>query len=421
MVKKIGEKLPNTDLEKSTEAWVEFMNIKQGDDEDAKAYVTRFEQAETKLRNVKIKVPNKALAIHLMNKSNLEEQSKENVLTKVELDDETKLYSSMMKSIREMKCNLTKNKEKTVSDKDENRTYYGNRNNYDYHTRARSKSKFNDRSGRQRSKSWSKFRDNRERRDDRENRDTRERRDDRGNRDFQGRTNDRGRRSSRDSWRNRSRSISRNESWRNKGNSDGRPKKSTSEEVNFMHYSQYNLDEYTNNFELINDIETDLTHDTIEKDIVRIVYEEGFNSDIDPYKLVVDCGCPKTVCGRPWIDAFVESKGDNFMIKREKENQNFKFGPSDVYSSEHNYAVEVNIGKLSEVIKVSVVEANIPLLLGLDYQEKWGMVIDIGKKNIHIRKTGENFKIKGSRSKHWTLPIQKKTLHSQVMNLIFNV
>ena len=84
-----------------------------------------------------------------------------------------------------------------------------------------------------------------------------------------------------------------------------------------MHYSQYNLDEYTNNFELINDIETDLTHDTIEKDIVRIVYEEGFNSDIDPYKLVVDCGCPKTVCGRPWIDAFVESKGDNFMIKRE--------------------------------------------------------------------------------------------------------
>ena len=195
MVKKIGEKLSNTDLEKSTEAWVEFMNIKQGDDEDAKAYVTRFEQAETKLRNVKIKVPNKALAIHLMNKSNLEEQSKENVLTKVELDDETKLYSSMMKSIREMKCNLTKNKEKTVSDKDENRTYYGNRNNYDYHTRARSKSKFNDRSGRQRSKSWSKFRDNRERRDDRENRDTRERRDDRGNRDFQGRRDDRGRRS----------------------------------------------------------------------------------------------------------------------------------------------------------------------------------------------------------------------------------
>ena len=33
-------------------------------------------------------------------------------------------------------------------------------------------------------------------------------------------------------------------------------------------------------------------------------------------------------------------------------------------------------------MKVSVVEADILLLLGLDYQEKWGIVMDIKKKRI---------------------------------------
>ena len=121
------------------------------------------------------------------------------------------------------------------------------------------------------------------------------------------------------------------------------------------------------------------------------------------------------------MDAFVESKGDNFVIKRVKEDEQFRFGPSDVYQSEHNYAIEVRIGNMSEIIKVSVVEANIPLLLGLDYQEQWGMIIDIGKRNIHIRKSGENFKIKGSRTKHWTLPIQNKSLLNQAKHLVFKV
>ena len=65
---------------------------------------------------------------------------------------------------------------------------------------------------------------------------------------------------------------------------------------------------------------------------------------------------------------------------------------------------------MREFIKVSVVDADIPLLLGLDYQIKWGMVIDIGEGTIHIRKSNQTFKIE-SKSNHWTLPIQSGTLH----------
>ena len=80
----------------------------------------------------------------------------------------------------------------------------------------------------------------------------------------------------------------------------------------------------------------------------------------------------------------------------------------------------MNIGKLSEKIKVSVVDADIPLLLGLDYQTKWGMVMDIGRKKNFIRKSNEKFKMNDS-SSHWMLPIQSDTLHTQGKHLVLNV
>ena len=42
-----------------------------------------------------------------------------------------------------------------------------------------------------------------------------------------------------------------------------------------------------------------------DKQCIEHVYNCG-NGDIDPYKLVVDCGSPKTISGRPWMDAFIE-------------------------------------------------------------------------------------------------------------------
>ena len=41
---------------------------------------------------------------------------------------------------------------------------------------------------------------------------------------------------------------------------------------------------------------------------------------------------------------------------------------------------------------VSMVDANILLLLGMEYQKKWGMIIDLGKQEIYIRKSGDRFR-----------------------------
>ena len=63
------------------------MTTKESKSEAIKDNVARFDQTETKMKNMNMKMLNKVLAIHMMMKSNFEPQSKENVLTKTYLTD----------------------------------------------------------------------------------------------------------------------------------------------------------------------------------------------------------------------------------------------------------------------------------------------------------------------------------------------
>ena len=81
----------------------------------------------------------------------------------------------------------------------------------------------------------------------------------------------------------------------------------------------------------------------------------------------------------------------------------------------------MNIGKLKTVIYVAVVEADVPLLLGLDYQERWGIVLDVEEGTLKIKATGETFKVKTSRKNHWKLKLQHKPLHVVASDIVYNV
>ena len=413
ILEKVKEKLGQTDIEKCSEAWLEFINIKQEATEAAPSFVIRFEKAETKLRNVKIVIPNKALAIHLMNKSSMEQQSKENVLTKTAVNDDEEIYVSMKKSIREMKGNLTCQESSKDPKASENSTYYTSPTE-NQSRRSRSRSKLNYRDIKRRSKSKDSRRD---RGYESRGRGYKEQRSSsrnghessyRGYRDHH--STSRGLQGAEGSYRR---------SGRRQGSSGSRysrnrARRSSSEEVNIVHLSEYKGD-YDKEF--IKDIVDQGEH--VIKNIIEIVYNEGTH-DINPYRAIIDSGCPKTVAGKPWLDAFIESKGDDIQVKRRKEKEYFRFGPSKVFMSSENYEIEVSIGTLKDKIKVSVVETNVPLLIGLDYQKKWGMIIDIGRNEIHIRKSDETFKISGKES-HWTLPIQQESLHARAKNLVFHV
>ena len=120
------------------------------------------------------------------------------------------------------------------------------------------------------------------------------------------------------------------------------------------------------------------------------------------------------------MDAFTETQGN--PVKRTCENEKFKFGSGKTYVSNLNHKLDIKAGKSELSINVSVIDADIPLLLGADYQIKWGMVVDVENNEIFLRETNQYEKIKRSKSGHWKLKIQgKKTWVQEAENLVMYV
>ena len=184
-------------------------------------------------------------------------------------------------------------------------------------------------------------------------------------------------------------------------------------EINYSQTKQRN--------ETTNKTEEYVSEENVKEMITKTVYSEG-NLDVDPFNAIVDTGCPKTVCGKVFMDSFLASKGENVFVRRKYENENFKFGNGQVYTSNKSHEIELEIGEKKTKIWTSVIEADIPLLLGLDYLKLWGVVIDIEKENIFIKEINEYFNIDLSQTNHWKLSIQKRmSKHKQAHKLVLKV
>ena len=110
------------------------------------------------------------------------------------------------------------------------------------------------------------------------------------------------------------------------------------------------------------------------------------------------------MAGKAWLEAFTEDS-PWMDIKRYKENETFRFGNGPAYISSMGYIIPVTIGKLKTELKISVVEANVPLLLGLDFQQEFGVVIDTGRQTLFIKASGEEFNM-SRQGNHWRLPLR---------------
>ena len=433
----IKKGLGKTDLEKSNNAWNTFVTIKQRDMEPPKDFVNRFEEATTALKNATMKQEEKTLAIHLLRSSNLSEASKENILTKVDMKDHTNIFKELSKAMREIKTMTsvpapeevkTKggdaetfysagNRKRDERHRSPSRSYrdgqdYNNRRRYGQDSDSRRGGDFKEcrrggngaGDGKRRSGNDSRDRNGRSNRNSRE----------RNSRGSSRNSRDRNRKDRSESRTNYSK---KEKPWRTSGKSD------YSDQVYNIHYTPYD-----DNLELIQNVIDDecLADDESEHlkkktELVEMIYKEG-NNDIDPSVAIVDTGCLKTVAGRPWMDSYIQSiKADNRTLKFRREELKFRFGNGPVYKSRMSWAIEVKFGKLKTVIFVAVVEADVPLLLGLDYQEKWGIVLDVQEGTLKIKATGETFKVKTSRTNHWKLKLQHKSLHEEASNLVYNV
>ena len=87
-----------------------------------------------------------------------------------------------------------------------------------------------------------------------------------------------------------------------------------------------------------------------------------------------------------------------------------------------SHSREVRIGELKTTLETSLVDANISLLLGMDYLKKWVVIIDTGTSKDTHRESNQSFNIDASKSHFWKLLIRKGTnLHKQAQRFVLNV
>ena len=126
------------------------------------------------------------------------------------------------------------------------------------------------------------------------------------------------------------------------------------------------------------------TSDTVdETDTVLMMIAETIAT------LVLDTGASTTVAGKTWINDFMETltKEQKAAVVREKDNRIFRFGNGQRYPSHYRILIPIQLGSLSTNLKVSVVNANVPLLLGNPDMKKLGLKVNFEKDKAHARIT----------------------------------
>ena len=138
------------------------------------------------------------------------------------------------------------------------------------------------------------------------------------------------------------------------------------------------------------------------QDVLSVVME-------NPDNMVIDTGATKSCGGSIWYEQFLELADDHLKkrITEEKENRSFRFGNNLKFPSKKLVTIPIEMGKLKTEVKVSVVDAHIPLLLGLDGMEKLGISIDLEKRIATTSRTNESFKLLRTTNGHLALPFIK--------------
>ena len=132
-----------------------------------------------------------------------------------------------------------------------------------------------------------------------------------------------------------------------------------------------------------------------------------FNLSKSLKRLIIDSAATKSVSGAKWFNDFLlllpNEMKENLQWRR--ENQYFRFGNGVRYPSKEEVVLPITLGRLKTVLYVSIVDANIPLLLGAPDLKRLGITVNFEKDKAYISRTKEYFDIVRDENNHLTLPI----------------
>ena len=120
---------------------------------------------------------------------------------------------------------------------------------------------------------------------------------------------------------------------------------------------------------------------------------------------VLDSGCTKNVCGKTWLECYMETldKNQQPKVKEYESTTTFKFGSGDSVKSLKRVKIPVCIGRRNVFLETDVIDGDLPLLLSKDAMKKAEMNIDFTNDSVTI--FGRTQKLMFTSSGHYCIPL----------------
>ena len=123
---------------------------------------------------------------------------------------------------------------------------------------------------------------------------------------------------------------------------------------------------------------------------------------------VADCGASKTVCGRNWLNSYIEllTPEEQARIVYKPSTSSFKFGVGEPARAFTTVQVPITLGRKKVTLESEVVADNLPLLLSKSFMKRGQAQIDTEKDEIVI--LGQTIKMINTSSGHYAVPLTPK-------------
>ena len=120
---------------------------------------------------------------------------------------------------------------------------------------------------------------------------------------------------------------------------------------------------------------------------------------------ILDTACTRTVCGKPWLDNFLQdlTLDQKSQIVFEQSNAPFRFGDEPVVCSTEKVRIPWEIGHKNCILETEVVDRNIPLLLSKETLKKAQTKIDMATDQITM--FGKSVESYQTSNGHYAIPL----------------
>ncbi|CAE7256949.1 GIP [Symbiodinium sp. CCMP2592] len=143
--------------------------------------------------------------------------------------------------------------------------------------------------------------------------------------------------------------------------------------------------------------------------VVEVAYMVG-DLGGDRLLAITDTACSKSVMGQGWLESYVKlAKEVGIEVQFLDCHDDFRFGASKLFHASYSATIMIQIRNRTFMLKASVVQGEVPLLMSRSALSKLGMIYDVEEHSAKFRNLGiEKYTLLTTDSGHPAIPVSPR-------------